>query len=195
MPRRRRKASRIYSTITNWLENITRYGISFGRLPKNSGSKYCVLLTDMQTWTDISPSHILCILRNLRVISWYFLPWYSVWKFTIYRTVAKCPGLDSPWDPLKFSGDVILPALGPLSLWQKRTKGISVGVKCGRRLELTTLLSCAECQSKDVSPILHSLSKSSWLITGKLYLYLSYSKHTAFWLRRPTSSCCLRKCE
>jgi hypothetical protein len=65
------------------------------------------------------------------------------------------PGFDFPWSPRKYSSDLIFQSVfsshGVHSVSNRNEyQGISLGVKCGRHVQLTTLPS--EYQSEDGSP-------------------------------------------
>lgn len=56
-------------------------GISFGRLPSNTGTIYCVLLTSTYTWMSRHHSTILCTLKYMLSLELFpdpFLPWFCI---------------------------------------------------------------------------------------------------------------------
>jgi hypothetical protein len=65
-------------------------------------------------------------------------------------------------------------------------QGISFGVKCGQCWQLWHP-SCAECHSKDGSPLFHPCSVSSWVFMGKHYSFLLHTHQVAYHKKKCTN--------
>ena len=103
-------------------------------------------------------------------------------------------GFDSRWGPWKFSS-YLIPLSKFSSPWFQSASNrneyqvISFRVKCDRRVELTALPSWL-CRMSNWG-WKHNIpppSESSWLVTGKLYLYLTNETHLSWlqWRKRIT---------